>query len=64
MDSRDHEKKDEAITSAEVVPDHGSQANTEVERISNHFTIAAAAAGLISDGCESPSTNVQNTRLN
>ena len=63
MDSRDDEKKDEAMTSAEVVPDLSKQASTAAERISTHFTIAAAAAGLISDGCESPCTNTLNTHF-
>jgi hypothetical protein len=55
MDSRDDEKQVEAITSAEVVPNLDKQASTTAERTSAYFTIAAAAAGLISDGCESPS---------
>ncbi|KAI9445250.1 MFS general substrate transporter [Lactarius indigo] len=54
MDSHDDEKKVEAITSAEVVPDLGKNASTTAEKISAHVTIAAAAFGLISDGCESP----------
>jgi hypothetical protein len=56
MDPRDDEKQIEAKASAEVVPDLGKQANIDVERISSHLTIAAASAGLISDGCESPCT--------
>ncbi len=62
MDSRDDEKKVEAITSAEVVPDLGKKVSTTAEKISAHFTIAAAASGLISDGCESPCTTVPNAR--
>jgi MFS family permease len=53
MDSRDDEKQVEAITSAEVVPNPGKQASTTAERTSAYFTIAAAAAGLISDGYQS-----------
>jgi hypothetical protein len=51
MDPR-KEKEVRAITSAEVVPDRDEHANVDVERISNYFTIAAAASGFISDGCE------------
>jgi hypothetical protein len=41
------------VTSATVVPDLGKQANiVTAERISAYFTIAAAAFGLISDGCK------------
>jgi hypothetical protein len=58
-----NEKQVEAITSAEVVPDRDGQANTDIERISNLFTIAAAASGLISDGCEFPCTSVPNARF-
>ena len=45
------------LTSATVVPDLGKQANvmTAKEKISAYFTIAAAAFGLISDGCKSDS---------
>lgn len=42
-------KRVEAITRAEDVPVLDKEASTGVERISSHFTIAAAAAGLISD---------------
>ena len=56
MELYDNEKKVEAITSAEVVPDLGTQVHTNAERISAYFTIAAAAAGLISDGCDSTCT--------
>jgi hypothetical protein len=53
MDSRDDKKQVEAMTSAEVVPDLDMQdCGTTAERISVHYTIAAAAFGLISDGCE------------
>ena len=63
MEPRDDEKQVEAMTSAEVVPNLGKQASTTADRISAHFTIAAAAAGLISDGCGSPCTTVSNARL-
>ncbi len=63
MDSHDYEKKVEAITSVEVVPDLDKTASTTAEKISAHFTIAAAAFGLISDGCESPCMTVPNARL-
>jgi MFS family permease len=53
MDSRDDEKKIEATTSAEVVPVLGKSASPSAERTSSLFTIAAAAAGLISDGYQS-----------
>jgi len=53
MDSRDDEKKVEAITTTEAIPVLHKQANTTAERISALFTIAAAAAGLISDGYQS-----------
>ena len=56
MDSRDGKRQVEAITSAEVVPNLGKQAGTTAQRISTYFTIAAAAFGLISDGCKSPCT--------
>jgi len=58
MVSHDDKKRIEAITSAEVVPDLGEQDRTTAEKISAYFTIAAAACGLISDGCESPCTTV------
>lgn len=58
MDSRDGEKQIEAKASAEVVPVLDKQASADVERISYHLTIAAATAGLISDGCESHSTTL------
>ena len=60
MEPRDDEKQVEAITSAEVIPDIGKQASTTTERIGAHFTIAAAAVGLLSDGCEFPCTTVSN----
>ncbi|KAI9460932.1 MFS general substrate transporter, partial [Lactarius psammicola] len=60
MDSRNGKKQVEAITSAQIVPDLGKKASTTAERISAHFTIAAAAFGLISDGCESPRMTVPN----
>jgi hypothetical protein len=46
-------KQTEVVTSAEVVPALGKQATTTKEKISAYFTIAAAAFGLISDGCKS-----------
>ena len=63
MDPRDDEKKDEAIISAEVVPDPSKQVSTTAERISTNSTIAAAAAGLISDGCESPCGSIPNAHF-
>ena len=60
MDSRDDEKKVEVVTSTDIVPVLGKQDSTTAERISALFTIAASAAGLISDGCESPCTSVPN----
>ena len=61
MDSRD-EKHIEAITTAGVVPvlASGKPTSSSAERISSLFTIAAAAAGLISDGCESHVRPCQN----
>ena len=58
MDSREDKtpKQSEVILiSATAVPDLGKQANivTTKEKISAYFTIAAAAFGLISDGCKS-----------
>ncbi|KAN0135740.1 MFS Git1p-like glycerophosphoinositol permease [Lactarius tabidus] len=50
MDSRDDEKQIGAKASAEVVPVLDKQPST---RISSHLTIAAATAGLISDGYQS-----------
>ena len=59
MASHDDRKQIEAMPSAEVVPDLGKQDDrTAAERISAYFTIAAAAAGLISDGCESSCATV------
>jgi hypothetical protein len=40
--------------SEDVVQDLGKQATTTKEKISAYFTIAAAAFGLISDGCKLP----------
>jgi hypothetical protein len=62
MASRDDKKRIETIASAEVVPDPGKQDKTTAERIGAYFTIAAAAFGLISDGCESPCTTVPVVR--
>lgn len=63
MDPLDDEKQAEAITTVEVVPDLGEQVSTTAERIGAYFTIATAAAGLISDGCGSPRTTVSNSRI-
>ena len=57
-ESGDDKKRIEATTSGEVVPELGYQDRTTAEKISAYFTIAAAAFGLISDGCESPCTTV------
>jgi hypothetical protein len=56
MDSCDDEKQIEATTTAEIIPVLGKPNSPSAERISSVFTIAAAAAGLISDGCESRRT--------
>ena len=55
MDSGKDAKKAEVIpTSATAVRDLGKQVTaTRKEKISAYFTIAAAAFGLISDGCKS-----------
>jgi hypothetical protein len=57
MNLRKDVKQTVEITSEDVVQhsDLDKQASTTVtkERISAYFTIAAAAFGLISDGCES-----------
>jgi hypothetical protein len=58
MASRDDKKRIEEITDVDVVPELGKQDRTTAEKISAYFTIAAAAFGLISDGCESPCTAV------
>ncbi|KAH8988922.1 hypothetical protein EDB92DRAFT_993065 [Lactarius akahatsu] len=47
-------EKGRVVTSAEVVPDLGKKDSTTDETISAYFTVAAAAFGLISDGCEYP----------
>ena len=60
MDSRNDEKQIEAKASVEVVPVLDKQTGADVERISSYLTIAAATAGLISDGCESPCTRLPN----
>jgi len=56
MNLRKDVKQTVEITSEDVVQDSDldKQATTTKERISAYFTIAAAAFGLISDGCESP----------
>ena len=55
MDSEEVSTQAEVIlTSATVVQDLGKQVTTtRKEKISAYFTIAAAAFGLISDGCKS-----------
>jgi len=53
------------ITSEDVVQDSADldkQATTTKERISAYFTIAAAAFGLISDGCESHHESYERPR--
>ena len=52
MNSREDMKQVEVMTSEDVVQDLGKQAITTKEKISAYFTIAAAAFGLISDGCK------------
>jgi hypothetical protein len=57
MASREDKTQKQAevmLTSATVVPDLGNQTDvvTAKEKISAYFTIAAAAFGLISDGCK------------
>lgn len=42
--------------------DFGKQAITAREKLSAYFTIAAAAFGLISDGCKLPSESYQTPR--
>ena len=55
MNLRKDVKQTVEIASEDVVQDSDldKQAATTKERISAYFTIAAAAFGLISDGCES-----------
>jgi hypothetical protein len=55
MDLRKDMKQTVEMTSEDVVQDSDldKQVTTTKERISAYFTIAAAAFGLISDGCES-----------
>jgi hypothetical protein len=55
MSSRKDVKQTVEITGEDVIQDSDldKQATTTKERISAYFTIAAAAFGLISDGCES-----------
>jgi hypothetical protein len=55
MNLRKDVKQTVEIASEDVVQDSDldKQATTTKERISAYFTIAAAAFGLISDGCES-----------
>jgi hypothetical protein len=53
MDPRGDTKRTKAIIRADVVPDLVEHTTTTKEKISAYFTIAAAAFGLISDGCES-----------
>jgi hypothetical protein len=56
MNLRKDVKQTVETTSEDVVQDSDldKQSTTTKERISAYFTIAAAAFGLISDGCESP----------
>ncbi len=56
MDSRKDLKQTVEITSEDVVQDSNldKQATITKERMSAYFTIAAAAFGLISDGCKPP----------
>jgi hypothetical protein len=58
MNLRKDVKQPVEITSEGVAvvqdSDLDKQATTTKESISTYFTIAAAAFGLISDGCESP----------
>jgi len=63
MGSQEDTKSIEAITSTEDVPDLGKQATTTRERISAYFTIAAAAFGLISDGCKSNYATLSDTTV-
>jgi hypothetical protein len=55
MNLRKDVKQTVEMTGEDAVrsPDLDKQATTTKERISAYFTIAAAAFGLISDGCES-----------
>jgi len=54
MDSGEDSKQAEVLTSTMAVGDLGKQViTTRKEKISAYFTIAAAAFGLISDGCKS-----------
>jgi hypothetical protein len=54
MNLRKDVKQTVEVTNEDVVQDSGLDmlATTTKERISAYFTIAAAAFGLISDGCE------------
>ncbi len=55
MDPKEDSKQAEVVqTSGTDVPDLGKQTTltTTREKISAYFTIAAAACGLISDGCK------------
>jgi len=49
----DSKQAEVLLTSATAVPGLGKQVTTRMEKISAYFTIAAAAFGLISDGCKS-----------
>lgn len=55
MVSNEDTKNAEAVIVGEVVPELqvDQQVTTTKEKISAYFTIAAAAFGLISDGCKS-----------
>ena len=61
METHNDEKQVEAISSTEVVPGLGKQVNTTTEKRSTHSAIAAAAAGLINDGCEFPCQTLVQT---
>jgi hypothetical protein len=62
MNSRKDVKQAEVITSEDVVQDLGKQTTTTKEKISAYFTIAAAAFGLISDGCKLPCGSYRTPR--
>jgi hypothetical protein len=63
MNSRKPVKQVEVITSdGQDGQDFGKQAITAREKLSAYFTIAAAAFGLISDGCKLPSESYQTPR--
>jgi hypothetical protein len=62
MVSREDTKQARVVADAQAVPELGyNQATTTKEKISAYFTIAAAAFGLISDGCKCPPTGHQES---